>query len=51
MIEFFLYVRKIHYITKKYKVVKVGITNNIYERECTYKQVNIFQDILVIYIK
>lgn len=37
MIEFFLYVRKIHYITKKYKVVKVGITNNIYERECTYK--------------
>ena len=37
MIEFYLYVRVLELITEHYNVVKIGITDNIIERDSTYK--------------
>jgi len=37
MTEFYLYVRVLELITEHYNVVKIGITDNIIERDSTYK--------------
>ena len=37
MQEFYLYIRVLHLITEYDKVVKIGITENLIERESTYK--------------
>ena len=37
MIEFLLYVRVLDLVTTHYNVVKIGITDNIIERDSTYK--------------